>query len=85
MEIYYGTIGLWVAPDPDELEQEYLAYYGHAEMQEKDGIAVATPSKSNKIALMEPTHRGHFLMKYPRACAAAVPAAEDKIKCIPSG
>ena len=27
VDIYYSTIGLWVAPDPEELEQEYLAYY----------------------------------------------------------
>lgn len=27
VDIYYNTIGLWVAPDPEELEQEYLAYY----------------------------------------------------------
>ena len=27
IDIYYSTIGLWVAPDPEELEQEYLAYY----------------------------------------------------------
>jgi predicted site-specific integrase-resolvase len=27
VDIYYNTIGLWVAPDPEELEQEYLAYH----------------------------------------------------------
>ena len=27
VDIYYSTIGLWVAPDPEELEREYLAYY----------------------------------------------------------
>lgn len=27
VDIYYGTVGLWVAPDPEELELEYLAYY----------------------------------------------------------
>ena len=27
VDIYYNTIGLWVAPDPEKLEQEYLAYY----------------------------------------------------------
>lgn len=24
MDIHYNTIGLWVAPDPEELEREYL-------------------------------------------------------------
>lgn len=27
VDIYYSTIGLWTAPAPEELEQEYLAYY----------------------------------------------------------
>ncbi len=27
VDIYYNTIGLWAAPDPKVLEQEYLAYY----------------------------------------------------------
>ena len=27
VDIYYNTIGLWVAPEPEELEQEYLDYY----------------------------------------------------------
>lgn len=27
VDIYCNTIGLWVAPVPEELEQEYLAYY----------------------------------------------------------
>lgn len=27
VDIYYNTIGLWVAPEPETLEQEYMAYY----------------------------------------------------------
>ena len=27
VDIYYNTIGLWVAPEPETLEREYLAYY----------------------------------------------------------
>ncbi len=27
VDIHYNTIGLWVAPDPETLEREYLAYY----------------------------------------------------------
>ncbi len=27
VDIYYNTIGLWGAPEPEVLEQEYLAYY----------------------------------------------------------
>ena len=27
MDIHYNTIGLWVAPDPEELEREYLGHY----------------------------------------------------------
>ncbi|MEY8318305.1 recombinase family protein [Oscillospiraceae bacterium 50-58] len=27
VDIHYSTIGLWVAPNPEELEREYLAYY----------------------------------------------------------
>ena len=27
VDIHYNTIGLWTAPDPETLEQEYLAYY----------------------------------------------------------
>ena len=27
VDIYYNTIGLWTAPEPETLEQEYMAYY----------------------------------------------------------
>lgn len=27
VDIYYSTIGLWTAPEPETLEQEYMAYY----------------------------------------------------------
>ena len=27
VDIYYKTVGLWVAPEPETLEREYLAYY----------------------------------------------------------
>ena len=27
VDIYYNTIGLWAAPDPETLEREYMAYY----------------------------------------------------------
>lgn len=27
VDIHYNTIGLWIVPNPEELEQEYLAYY----------------------------------------------------------
>ena len=27
VDIYYNTIGLWTAPEPETLEQEYTAYY----------------------------------------------------------
>ena len=35
VDIYYSTIGLWVAPDPEELEQEYLAYYKAVQNRKK--------------------------------------------------
>lgn len=27
VDIYYNTIGLWIAPEPETLEQEYMAHY----------------------------------------------------------
>lgn len=27
VDIYYNTIGLWYAPEPENLEREYLAHY----------------------------------------------------------
>ncbi len=27
VNIHYNTIGLWAAPEPETLEQDYLAYY----------------------------------------------------------
>ncbi|MEY8262159.1 DUF4368 domain-containing protein [Oscillospiraceae bacterium 50-60] len=27
VDIHYNTIGPWVAPEPETLEQEYMAYY----------------------------------------------------------
>lgn len=27
VDIYYSTIGLWTAPEPETLEREYMAYY----------------------------------------------------------
>ena len=27
VDIYYNTIGLWIAPGPETLEQEYMAHY----------------------------------------------------------
>lgn len=27
VDIHYNTIGLWTEPDPETLEQEYMAYY----------------------------------------------------------
>lgn len=35
VDIYYSTIGLWVAPDPEELEREYLAYYKSMQKRKK--------------------------------------------------
>ena len=35
VDIYYGTVGLWVAPDSEELEQEYLAYYKAMQKRKK--------------------------------------------------
>ena len=35
MDIHYNTIGLWAAPDPEELEQEYLAYYNSMRKRRK--------------------------------------------------
>ena len=27
VDIYYNTVGLWAAPEPETLEKEYMAYY----------------------------------------------------------
>lgn len=35
VEIYYNTIGLWVAPGPETLEQEYMAYYQDLQKHKK--------------------------------------------------
>lgn len=35
VDIHYSTIGLWVAPDPEELEREYLAYYKSMQKRKK--------------------------------------------------
>ena len=33
--IYYSTIGLWTVPDPETLEQEYMAYYNSMRKRKK--------------------------------------------------
>lgn len=35
VDIYYSAIGLWAAPDPEELEREYLAYYKAMQKRKK--------------------------------------------------
>ena len=35
MDIYYSTIGLWTAPEPETLEQEYMAYYQAMQKRKK--------------------------------------------------
>lgn len=35
VDIYYSTIGLWIAPDPEKLEQEYLSYYKTVQKRKK--------------------------------------------------
>ena len=35
VDIYYNTIGLWIAPEPETLEQEYLAYYNSMQKRKK--------------------------------------------------
>ena len=35
VDIYYNTIGLWVAPEPETLEQEYMAYYQAMQKRKK--------------------------------------------------
>ena len=35
VDIYYSTIGLWTAPDPEKLEQEYLTYYKAKQKRKK--------------------------------------------------
>ena len=35
VDIYYSTVGLWVAPDPEVLEQEYLDYYNSMQKRRK--------------------------------------------------
>lgn len=35
VDIYYSTIGLWTAPEPEMLEQEYLAYYNSMQKRKK--------------------------------------------------
>ena len=34
-DIYYNTIGLWVAPEPETLEREYLTYYNSMQKRKK--------------------------------------------------
>ncbi|NBI09897.1 DUF4368 domain-containing protein [Colidextribacter sp. OB.20] len=35
VDIHYNTIGLWVAPEPETLEREYLAYYNSMQKHRK--------------------------------------------------
>ncbi len=35
MDIHYNTIGLWVAPEPETLEQRYMAYYQAMQKRKK--------------------------------------------------
>ena len=35
VDIHYNTIGLWVAPEPETLEQEYIAYYNSMQKRRK--------------------------------------------------
>ncbi len=35
VDIYYSTIGLWTAPEPETLEQEYMAYYQAMQKRKK--------------------------------------------------
>ena len=35
VDIYYSTIGLWTAPDPETLEREYLVYYKTMQKRKK--------------------------------------------------
>ena len=35
VDIYYSTIGLWTAPDPETLEREYMAYYNSMQKRRK--------------------------------------------------
>ena len=35
VDIHYNTIGTWVAPDPETLEREYLAYYNSMRKRKK--------------------------------------------------
>ena len=35
VDIYYSTIGLWTAPEPETLEQEYMAYYQAMQKRQK--------------------------------------------------
>ena len=35
VDIHYNTIGLWVAPEPEVLEQEYMAYYQAMQKRKK--------------------------------------------------
>ena len=34
-DIYYNTIGLWVAPEPETLEREYLTYYNSMQKRKR--------------------------------------------------
>ena len=35
VDIYYSTIGLWTAPEPETLEREYMAYYQAMQKRKK--------------------------------------------------
>lgn len=35
VDIYYNTIGLWIAPEPETLEQEYMAHYQTMQKRKK--------------------------------------------------
>ena len=35
VDIHYNTIGLWIAPEPETLEREYLAYYNSMQKRRK--------------------------------------------------
>ena len=39
VDIYYSTIGLWIAPEPETLEQGYMAYYYQAMQKRKKRTA----------------------------------------------
>ncbi|UQT50339.1 DUF4368 domain-containing protein [Flavonifractor plautii] len=61
VDIYYSTIGLWTAPDPETLEQEYMAYYNSMQKRRKRQRSRSYAVQIGNLSFTAPAVRGNFL------------------------